>query len=116
MAIKLEFCIFREGRDHSRNFSVSFSDHSLTFQILQKQLESIKLNEKPAIVSRFMEVFKTLWPLNGDHISRIYSGTGAMEAGTKGTVSNVFVESNFKKILLKKSPRFYFHYIALEYA
>ena len=45
-----------------------------------------------------MEVFKTLWPLNGDHISRIYSGTGAMEAGTKGTVSNVFYESDFKKI------------------
>jgi len=32
-------------------------------------------------------MFKGLWHLNGDHNSRIYSGTGAMEVGTRNTVS-----------------------------
>ena len=51
-----------------------------------KQLESIGLTDKQS-TSKFNEAFKSLWPLSGDHISRMYSGTGAMEAGTKGTVS-----------------------------
>jgi len=32
-------------------------------------------------MSRFIEVYKQMWVLNGDHLSRIYAGTGALGSG-----------------------------------
>ncbi|XP_067943506.1 synaptojanin-1-like [Watersipora subatra] len=49
--------------------------------MLKKQLEALGLSSKPQFVSRFEEIYKQIWPLNGDHISRIYAGTGAMTVG-----------------------------------
>jgi len=32
-------------------------------------------------MSRFIEVYKQMWVLNGDHLSRLYAGTGALGSG-----------------------------------
>lgn len=55
--------------------------------MLAQQLNSIGISDSQS-VSRFHEALKSMWQLNGDHISRIYSGTGAMESGTKGTIAS----------------------------
>lgn len=48
-----------------------------------KQLKLLELDEKATIVSRFQEVYKTMWQTNGDQVSRIYAGTGALEGKSK---------------------------------
>lgn len=50
-------------------------------QILNRQLESLGISGKPQMVSRFVEIYKQIWTLNGDHISMIYAGTGALGGG-----------------------------------
>nr|XP_006812955.1 PREDICTED: synaptojanin-1-like [Saccoglossus kowalevskii] len=50
--------------------------------MLPKQLECMGLMDKPLVKSRFFEFYKTIWGLNGDHVSRIYAGTGALEGKT----------------------------------
>ena len=52
-------------------------------QILTQQLNSLGLLEKPLIASRFEEVYKSMWTQNGDQISKIYAGTGALEGKSK---------------------------------
>ena len=49
--------------------------------MLPKQLESLDLAGKAQMVGRFQEVYKQMWTNNGDHVSRIYAGTGAMGGG-----------------------------------
>ncbi|XP_057677038.1 synaptojanin-1 isoform X1 [Corythoichthys intestinalis] len=53
-------------------------------EILAKQLEEMGLTEKPQLVARFQEVFRTMWSSNGDSISKIYAGTGALDGKAKG--------------------------------
>ncbi|XP_069492447.1 synaptojanin-1 [Ambystoma mexicanum] len=53
-------------------------------EILLKQLEVLGLAEKPQLATRFQEVFRSMWSLNGDSISKIYAGTGALEGKAKG--------------------------------
>lgn len=55
--------------------------HWLCFQILCHQLKALGLDNKPQMISRFQEVYKSIWTNNGDHISRIYAGTGALSGG-----------------------------------
>ncbi|XP_071486371.1 synaptojanin-1-like [Diadema antillarum] len=50
--------------------------------MLSKQLDILGMNDKPQIASRFIETYRTTWGLSGDHISRIYAGTGALEGKT----------------------------------
>uniref|UniRef100_A0A2C9JV86 phosphoinositide 5-phosphatase n=1 Tax=Biomphalaria glabrata TaxID=6526 RepID=A0A2C9JV86_BIOGL len=50
-------------------------------EMLIKQLEALGLSAKPQMVGRFEEVYKQIWVHNGDHISRIYTGTGALGGG-----------------------------------
>lgn len=52
-------------------------------QVLGKQLEMLDLNEKQQSVTRFEEVFKQMWVDNGNEISKIYAGTGAIQGGSK---------------------------------
>ncbi|XP_034034196.1 synaptojanin-1 isoform X2 [Thalassophryne amazonica] len=52
-------------------------------ELLPKQLEEMGLTEKPQLVARFQEVFRTMWSLNGDSISKIYAGTGALDGKAK---------------------------------
>uniref|UniRef100_A0A4W4FXS3 phosphoinositide 5-phosphatase n=1 Tax=Electrophorus electricus TaxID=8005 RepID=A0A4W4FXS3_ELEEL len=53
-------------------------------EMLPQQLEAMSLTEKPQLVARFQEVFRTMWSLNGDSISKIYAGTGALDGKAKG--------------------------------
>lgn len=51
--------------------------------MLAKQLEEMGLTEKPQLVARFQEVFRTMWSANGDSVSKIYAGTGALDGKAK---------------------------------
>lgn len=64
----------------------------LLFQMLAKQLEALGLAEKPQLVTRFQEVFRSMWSVNGDSISKIYAGTGALEG--KAKVNPALSQSN----------------------
>ncbi|XP_053772702.1 synaptojanin-1 isoform X3 [Desmodus rotundus] len=55
----------------------------LGLEMLSKQLEALGLAEKPQLVTRFQEVFRSMWSVNGDSISKIYAGTGALEGKAK---------------------------------
>ncbi|XP_012926747.2 synaptojanin-1 isoform X5 [Heterocephalus glaber] len=55
----------------------------LGLEMLAKQLEALTLAEKPQLVTRFQEVFRSMWSVNGDSISKIYAGTGALEGKAK---------------------------------
>ncbi|XP_012937640.1 synaptojanin-1 [Aplysia californica] len=50
-------------------------------EMLNKQLQALGLAAKPQMVGRFEEVYKQIWVHNGDHMSRIYTGTGALGGG-----------------------------------
>lgn len=41
------------------------------------------LTEKPQLVARFQEVFRAMWSTNGDSVSKIYAGTGALDGKAK---------------------------------
>lgn len=51
--------------------------------MLPRQLEKMGLTEKPQLVARFQEVFRTMWSANGDSVSKIYAGTGALDGKAK---------------------------------
>ncbi|XP_049324870.1 synaptojanin-1 isoform X3 [Astyanax mexicanus] len=52
-------------------------------EMLPQQLEAMGLTEKPQLVARFQEVFRTMWSVNGDSVSKIYAGTGALDGKAK---------------------------------
>ncbi|KAM9729330.1 LOW QUALITY PROTEIN: synaptojanin-1 [Menidia menidia] len=52
-------------------------------EMLPKQLEQMGLTEKPQLVARFQEVFRNMWSSNGDSVSKIYAGTGALDGKAK---------------------------------
>ncbi|TRY99271.1 hypothetical protein DNTS_022825 [Danionella cerebrum] len=56
----------------------------IALEMLPKQLEVMGLTEKPQLVARFQEVFRSMWSINGDSISKIYAGTGALDGKAKG--------------------------------
>ncbi|NXK57485.1 SYNJ2 protein, partial [Sylvietta virens] len=51
-------------------------------EILFAQLESLSLNSKP-IIERFVESYKEMWTLNGQNLSRVFSGSRALEGKNK---------------------------------
>ncbi|NWW76974.1 SYNJ2 protein, partial [Climacteris rufus] len=51
-------------------------------EILLAQLESLGLNSK-AIIERFVESYKEMWTLNGHNLSRVFSGSRALEGKNK---------------------------------
>ncbi|XP_042908659.1 synaptojanin-1 [Parasteatoda tepidariorum] len=52
-------------------------------EILQHQLHHLSIGDQPQILSRFSEVFKQMWIQNGDQVSKMYAGTGALEGRSK---------------------------------
>ena len=55
-------------------------------ETLQYQLMDLNLNDKPNIVSRFVEMFRSMWVNNGNELSKMYAGTGALgNSGSKVT-------------------------------
>ena len=69
-------------------------------EVLEQQLKSLNLTEKATTVSRFQETFKNMWTLNGDHVSRIYAGTGALEGKSKLKDSTLSVARTIQNNLL----------------
>ena len=72
-------------------------------EVLQQQLCLLQLNDKQQIVSRFDEVFRQMWVNNGNEISKIYAGTGAIQGNSKlmdgarsaaRTIQNNLLDSN----------------------
>ena len=51
-------------------------------EVLGYQLMDLGLDDKPNIVSRFQEMFKQMWQNNGNELSKMYAGTGALGGGT----------------------------------
>lgn len=54
----------------------------LLTQVLHLQLESLGLNSKP-IAERFVESFKAMWSLNGHSLSKMFTGSRALEGKAK---------------------------------
>lgn len=52
-------------------------------EILALQLEALEPQTKPQTWTRFEEVFRAMWVNNGNEISKIYAGTGAIQGGSK---------------------------------
>lgn len=51
-------------------------------QVLHLQLESLGLNSKP-IAERFAESFRAMWSLNGHSLSKMFTGSRALEGKAK---------------------------------
>ena len=51
-------------------------------------MECLGLSNKQALLSRFQEAFRSMWTQNGDHISRMYLGTGALDGKAKVSAFN----------------------------
>ncbi|KAF8790383.1 synaptojanin-1-like [Argiope bruennichi] len=52
-------------------------------EVLKQQLKALGISDQPQIISRFNEVFKQMWIQNGDQVSKMYAGTGALEGKSK---------------------------------
>lgn len=51
--------------------------------MLKEQIEQMGLAEKKQNFSKFEEVFRQMWINNGNEISKIYAGTGAIQGTSK---------------------------------
>ena len=51
-------------------------------QVLHLQPESLGLNSRP-ITDRFVESFKAMWSLNGHSLSKMFTGSRALEGKAK---------------------------------
>ena len=60
------------------------------------------MSNKQALLSRFQEAFRAMWTQNGDHISRMYLGTGALDGKAKVSwpLSRVREHSEFVDFML----------------
>lgn len=61
------------------------------------------LGDKKQNFSRFEEVFRQMWVNNGNEISKIYAGTGAIQGSSKVRffVVLIFFLTNFNRRLVK---------------
>ncbi|XP_037946107.1 synaptojanin-1-like [Teleopsis dalmanni] len=55
----------------------------LGLDTLNQQIIALKLGEKKQNFSRFEEIFRQMWINNGNEVSKIYAGTGAIQGGSK---------------------------------
>ncbi|XP_059179019.1 synaptojanin-1-like [Physella acuta] len=86
------FCISGENITHQQTGTIrtncldcldrtNATQTMIGMEMLVRQLEALGLAAKPQMVGRFEEVYKQIWVQNGDHISKIYTGTGALGGG-----------------------------------
>ncbi|XP_009458971.1 PREDICTED: synaptojanin-2 [Nipponia nippon] len=54
----------------------------IALEILLAQLESLGLNSK-SVIERFVESYKAMWTLNGHNLSRVFTGSRALEGKHK---------------------------------
>ena len=62
-------------------------------QMLSQQVDCLGLSNKQSMLTRFQEAFRTMWAQNGDHISRMYLGTGALDGKAKVQFMSLMVLS-----------------------
>lgn len=55
----------------------------LGLDILNEQIQVLGFTDKRQANSRFEEVFRQMWVNNGNEVSKIYAGTGAIQGGSK---------------------------------
>ena len=72
-------------------------------EVLDFQLQDLGLNDKPNIVSRFHELFKQMWLSNGNELSKMYAGTGALGASSKVITIYIYICFTCNSILIKKN-------------
>lgn len=60
----------------------------LGLDVLADQIQNLAFPDKKQTLSRFEEVFRQMWINNGNEVSKIYAGTGAIQGGSK--VNGVF--------------------------
>lgn len=72
-------------------------------QMLPKQLEEMGLTEKPQLVARFQEVFRTMWSANGDSVSKIYAGTGALDGKAKVQSTDTLMRGSEDLVIIHNS-------------
>ena len=63
------------------------------------------LLDKPQSYTRFEEVFRQMWVNNGNEVSKIYAGTGAIQGGSKVIFSSTlrYVQALFHNFHLPKT-------------
>ncbi|XP_074044024.1 synaptojanin-2 isoform X2 [Macrotis lagotis] len=91
-----EFGVFAKGENVSPRFQkgtlrmncLDCLDRTNTVQcfialeVLHLQLESLGLNSKP-VIERFVESYKNMWSLNGHNLSKVFTGSRALEGKAK---------------------------------
>lgn len=55
----------------------------LGLEVLGEQVRQLDLSDKKQTLSRLEEVFRQMWVNNGNEVSKIYAGTGAIQGGSK---------------------------------
>lgn len=43
----------------------------------------LQIPDRKQTASRFDEIYKQMWIINGNEVSKIYAGTGAIQGGSK---------------------------------
>lgn len=59
----------------------------LGLEVLAEQMQLLGFADKKQTGSRFEEVCRQMWVNNGNEVSKIYAGTGAIQGGSKVCVS-----------------------------
>lgn len=91
-----DFDVFAQGEDVSPRFQkgtlrmncldcldrTNTVQSFLALEVLHLQLESLGLSSKP-IADRFVESFKAMWSLNGHSLSKMFTGSRALEGKAK---------------------------------
>lgn len=81
--------IFREQRGTIRTNCLDCLDRTncvqtfLGLDVLVDQIQNLGFTDKKQAQSRFEEVFRQMWVNNGNEVSKIYAGTGAIQGGSK---------------------------------
>lgn len=81
--------ILREQRGAIRTNCLDCLDRTncvqtfLGLEMLSEQIQLLSFPDKAQIQSRLEEVFRQMWVNNGNEVSKIYAGTGAIQGGSK---------------------------------
>ena len=65
----------------------------------------LNLTDKPNIVSRFNEMFRTMWVNNGNELSKMYAGTGALGNSGSKVISKLRIgqwKCSIKLMIIKR--------------
>jgi len=73
--------------------------------VLLKQLNALGIELKPQVIERIEEGYRNIWIKNGDQLSRIYAGTGALEGKSKLKDSTLSVARTIQNNLFDTSKQ-----------